>query len=453
MDQPLDIILIDDEEIVHQTIGDYLRESGHTVDEARSGAEGMTMISASEYDLVLTDVRMPGMDGLSLLSRIQEQYPDLSVVIITGHGSMDMAVQALRLGAADFLSKPVKLLELDAVLEKAVRLSALRRDKRSLHETVGRIQVDQDHRLGNRNLVGVSPAIQAVRGQIRKAVEAEVETVLIMGDTGTGKEVVAREIHFQEGSDTRPFIAVSCPAIPSSLIESELFGSVKGAFTGAVASRPGYFELANQGTLFLDEISDLSSAAQATLLRVLETRTFRRVGGAKEITVDVRVVLATNIPLDDLVEEGKFRRDLLYRLNLYTIHLTPLRERPEDIIPLAEHFLTLYGTRKGLQFEDFSEAVRKRFLSYDYPGNVRELRNVVERAAILSRSGRILSEHLTFPHPQGHEGSGSSNEQDPERAYLLRALEAAKWNRRQAARDLGIPYSTLRHKMQRLRIG
>jgi DNA-binding NtrC family response regulator len=455
VEQALSILLVDDEEIIHQTIGDYLRASGHTVAEARSGAAGLKMLQDGAYDMVLSDVLMPGMDGLSFLSRVQEGWPDLSVVLITGHGNLEMAVQALRLGAADFLTKPVKLLELDAVLEKAARLRSLRQDRTTLRETVGRMQTEADRRIRNRSLIGVSPAMRRVREQIRQAVEAACETILVTGETGTGKEVVAREIHFQAGWETRPFIAVSCPAIPDTLIEAELFGAVKGAYTGATGDRPGYFELAHGGTLFLDEIADLSASAQAAILRVLETRTLRRVGGARELTVEVRVVAATNTPLEVLVEQGRFRRDLLYRLNLYTIHLPPLRERREDILPLAEHFLSSYAGRRGLRIEALSAPVQQMLLNYDYPGNARELRHLIERAAMLCRAGPILPEHLTFPHRAGADPAPQDRPPDleQERAYFLQALEAARWNRRQAARDLGIPYSTLRYKMQQLGIG
>jgi len=220
---------------------------------------------------------------------------------------------------------------------------------------VGRLQTDEDARVRNRSLVGESAAMRKVREQIRQVVDAECETILITGETGTGKEVVAREIHFQNGWETRPFIAVSCPAIPETLIESELFGAVKGTYTGAGMDRPGYFELANRGTLFLDEIADLSPSAQAALLRVLETRTLRRVGGTREIAVDVRVVAATNVPMERLIEQRRFRSDLYYRLNLFTINLSPLRERREDILPLATHFLDAYATRRGLDLNGFSD--------------------------------------------------------------------------------------------------
>ena len=346
-EQPLRILLADDEEIVHQTIGDYLRESGQHVDAARDGLVALKAIEASDYDLALVDIRMPGMDGLSLMARVQEIRPELSVVVVTGHGNLEMAIQALRLGAADFLTKPIKLLELDAVLEKSLRIRDLRQDRRHLRETIRGIQASDDLRVRNRRFVGTSPATRKVCEQIGQAVDAGCDTILITGETGTGKEVAAREIHFQTSSDESPFIAVSCPALPDSLVESELFGHMKGAFTGATADRAGYFELADGGTLFLDEVADLSASAQATLLRVMETRTLRRVGGTKEIRVDLRVIAATNACLEKLVEAGEFRRDLFYRLNVYAIHLLPLRERREDILPLAEHFLSVHAATQG----------------------------------------------------------------------------------------------------------
>jgi len=454
MEHKLNIILADDEEIVLRTIGDYLRESGHNVEEARDGLVALKLIEAHDFDLALLDVRMPKMDGISLLAKGCAIHPEMSIVIITGHGNMEMAIQALRLGAADFLTKPIKLLELDAVLEKSVRIRELRQDRRHLRETIRGIQASNTLRAGNRNLVGTSAARRGVREQIRRAVEAGCDTILLTGETGTGKEVVAREIHFQAGSDESPFIAVSCPALPESLVESELFGHAKGAFTGATENRAGYFELADGGTLFLDEIVDLSVSAQAKFLRVLETRTLRRVGGTKESSVNVRVIAATNTPLEELIKEGKFRRDLFYRLNVYSIHLLPLRERREDILPLAEHFLLTYATSRSLEFDGFSPEAKNLLMNYDFPGNARELRNIVERAAILCRSGLILDKHLNLPEPSEEDifSQPAQPDDDKERTRILKALEEAKWNRRQAAKNLDMPYSTLRYKIQKLNI-
>ena len=323
----LKILLADDEQIVHQTVSDYLRDAGHHVDDVFDGASAVQKIEESDYDLVLLDVRMPGMDGLAVLNQAQEIRPDTSVVIITGHGNMEMVIQALRLGATDFLAKPIEVLELDAVLEKAGQVRKLKKQGSKLRRTIavmhGRSEADQ--------FVGDSQDAERIRGQIEQAIEMQCDRVLVTGETGTGKEVVARKLHFT-GSESRPFIAVCCPALPDSLVESELFGHTKGSFTGATGDRAGYLELADGGTLYLDEIADLSLAIQAKLLRVFETWSFRRVGGTEEIHVKLNVIASTNTALEELIEQGKFREDLYYRLNVYQINLTPLRERPQDMV-------------------------------------------------------------------------------------------------------------------------
>lgn len=452
----LQILLVDDEPIVRQTLGDYLRASGHRVDEACDGPEALRSIEACDHDLALVDVRMPGIDGFDLLTKAEGLRPDMPVVMITGHADMELAIQALRLGAADFLPKPVKLAELDAVLEKCLRLRGLHRDRRRLREAIHGIQGPGAVRPAGGSLVGTSAATQKVRQQIREAVEAGCETILITGETGTGKEITAREIHFQASSPGDPFIAVSCATFTDTLVESELFGHVKGSFTGATEDRMGCFELADGSTLLLDEAGDLSLSAQAKILRLLETRTLRRVGGSEEITVNVRVIAATNSPLEECVESGSFRRDLFHRLNVYSIHLTPLRQRREDIFPLADHFLARYATQRGLQLEGFSTAARDKLLAYDFPGNARELRYLMERAAILCRSGLILPEHLSLPETSVSaappESESPDSAVDQERARILTALDAAHWNRRDASEILALPYSTLRYRMQKLGI-
>ncbi|RQW09441.1 sigma-54-dependent Fis family transcriptional regulator [candidate division KSB1 bacterium] len=336
-----------------------------------------------------------------------------------------------------------------------MQLLKLRQEGRHLRETIRGLQRADEYRLGLGGIVGASEATQKVRQQIQQVVDAGLETILLIGETGTGKEVVARGIHaLANPNKSSPFIAVSCPALPDTLVESELFGHMKGSFTGATTDRAGYFELADGGTLFLDEIADLSAAAQATLLRVLETRQLRRVGGGKEIQVNVRVIAASNVDLEKHIEAGKFRRDLYYRLNVFTIQLTPLRERRSDIIPLAEHFLTLFATSKSLPISGLAAEAKQLLLNYDFPGNARELRNIIERAAVLCKSNPILPEHLNLPSISKDicltKPIDSST--DHERAIILNALENAKWNRRKAAASLGMPYSTLRFKMERLGI-
>jgi DNA-binding NtrC family response regulator len=452
--QSLEILLVDDEEIVHKTIGDYLRDLGHAVVEAHDASEALREFETHDFDLALVDILLPGKDGISLLAELRQIRPETPVIIVTAHGSMDAAIQALRLGAADFVPKPVKLLELDAVLERTAKTRALLLTQRHLKNTIGGIQAAQNLRELNRHLVGVSSSMDEVRRQIRLAVASNCDTILVTGETGTGKEVVARELHYSlEEGNQRPFIAVSCPALTDSLVESELFGHMKGAFTGATQDKAGYFELADGGTLFLDEVGDLSTAAQAKLLRILETRTLRRVGGSKEITVDLRLVASTNVSLEDRMKAGRFRRDLFFRLNVFAIHLLPLRERREDIMPLAEYFLAVAAARRGFHIRGFSEEARDLLFGYDYPGNARELRSLVERATILCGSDQIHAKHLVLSKEgRGISPASTSIPGNDERASILGALEDAQWNRRQAADALGIPYSTLRYRMMKLGI-
>ena len=447
--QSLGILLVDDEQVIHDTLGAYLSDSGHHVDSFFDGEQGVAAAKEQDYQLALVDVRMPRMDGLAALAALRESQPELAVVLITGHGDMEMAVKALRLGAADFLPKPVKLLDLDAVIARVIHLNEINRDRSHLRDVVRGLQrTDARGRL----LIGDSAAIADHRQLIQQAVEGGAESILITGETGTGKEVVAREIHQAAGGDDYPFIAVSCPSLPDSLVESELFGHTKGAFTGATSERAGAFELANGGTLFLDEVGDLAPAAQASLLRVLETRRLRRVGGTREIEVDVRVVAATN---SSLGKGSDFRQDLLYRLNLFPIHLPPLRERREDILPIAQHFLDEYTMRRRVAGVGFTDDARTSLESYDFPGNARELRNIVERAAIIAAGGQIDGSHLNLPTGSSQDkppATGDRSASGDERDRIIAALERAHWNRREAARSLAMPYSTLRYKIQRLNI-
>ncbi|MGA1825779.1 MAG: sigma-54-dependent transcriptional regulator [bacterium] len=451
----LDILMVDDEEIVHNTLAPYLRDSGHHVDNTFDGNTALQLIEDTDYDLIFIDIRMPGIDGITLLTEVGKIRPEISSVIMTGHGNMEIVIKALRLGAVDFLTKPIKLLELDAIVEKSMRIRRLRLGQRHLKETIRSIQTSRQSLLKNRCILGKSQAMREVNRLMRLAVDAGCETILISGETGTGKEVIAREIHNMAGGGEKPFIAVNCPALPDTLVESELFGHVKGAFTGATSDKAGFFELADGGTLFLDEVADLSPAAQAKLLRVIETRKIRRVGGSKEIEINIKIIAATNIPLEELVKSNRFRNDLFFRLNQFTIKLLPLRKRRADILPLAEHFLSAFLMGRRLKIDDFSEETRRKLLNYDFPGNVRELRNLVEHAAILCQSGQIQAEHLNFP---DYIPSKIITDQTPDddivdmRKKILLALEQAKWNRREAAKNLGMPYSSLRYKIQKLGI-
>ncbi|MGA1870513.1 MAG: sigma-54-dependent transcriptional regulator [bacterium] len=468
----LRILLVDDEQIVHQTLTPYLQYAGHQIDNAYEGDTALHLIETNNYDLAFIDVVMPDESGLSLSSRIEKMCPRLPIVIISARGDMDMVIRALRLGAIDFLRKPIKLREVDKVLKKAHHTGYIRKRQTFLEDTIKGSRTSEYLSLLNTQLVGISPAINEVRRQIQLAVEAQCETILISGETGTGKEVIAHTIHCMGSTEKQPFIAINCPALPDSLVESELFGHVKGAFTGASKDKPGAFELANKGTLFLDEIADLALSTQAKLLRVLETRRLKRLGGTREISVDIRLISATNIPLEALVTSRRIRTDLYYRLNLFTIRLIPLRERTDDIIPLAEYFLSNYLKGRKLPVKGISQEAKDRLMGYKFPGNARELRNIIERAAILCKTHLIEPEHLNFPLsntdvPYSSQSSKekelisiekSSSEthsrvdilnEEKERKYILNALENTRWNRRQAAKDLGIPYSTFRYKLKK----
>jgi transcriptional regulator with GAF, ATPase, and Fis domain len=311
-------------------------------------------------------------------------------------------------------------------------------------------------RTQNQDLVGNSPATQQVRERIQQAVKANVDTILLTGETGTGKEVVARAIHFQGSSEDRPFVAVNCSAFPESLVESELFGHVKGAFTDATTDKSGYFEMANNGTLLLDEIADLSLDIQVKLLRVVDNRTLGRLGSAQEISFQERIISAFNRDPRQLVKSGQFRSDLFHRLNVFPIHLTPLRERQEDILPLANHFLGAYTVKSGRSFDGFSNGAKSSLLDYQYPGNVRELGNIVERTAVLSppEVSLIGAEHLDIQGEALEEIPSQSDESAVKSEYdrIVQALEETRWNRSRVAEKLGIPYSTLLYKMKRLGI-
>ena len=445
----LQILLADDEEIIHQSIGKHFEKLGYRLDHVYNGKTAMEAIQKQEFDLALVDIRMPHIDGITLLKKMQTTNPLLPVVIITGHGTMETAISALREGATDFLTKPIKLLELEAVVEKCRKMRSLLLKKHHLSETIGAIQSIQAFRSGKHGLIGISPEIEHIRTQILKAVKADCDTILITGETGTGKEVVASEIHHNAGGKTQPFIAVNCPAIPDSLIESELFGHVKGAFTGATHNKAGYFGLADQGTLFLDEVAELSRSAQATLLRALETRSFRQVGGSREFHAKIRLIAASNAPLEHYVETGAFRQDLYFRLNIFPIHIPPLRDRRFDILPLAEFFLSLYNLTKNRKILGFSNEAKDVLLNYHFPGNVRELRNMVERAIIIKDSGMILMEDLIPPKPSiENKHIETVKSPDNDQQLIREMLEKTKWNRKEAARRLKMPYSTLMYKIK-----
>jgi two-component system nitrogen regulation response regulator NtrX len=379
------ILIVDDEESIRFSLKGIIEDEGHKVLEAASGEEGLALCEDSLPDLVFLDIWLPGLDGLTVLERLRRLSDDLPVVMISGHGSIETAVTAIKKGAFDFIEKPLSLEKVVIAVNKALEFRDLRRENQALRASINEGQVQ--------NLTGESAAIRTLREQIARVAPTDA-WVLITGENGTGKEIVARMIHAGSRRAEKPIIAVNCAAIPEELIESELFGHEKGAFTGADRAAEGKFELADKGTLFLDEIGDMSLKTQAKILRILQEQRFERLGSRKTVTVDVRVVAATNKDLMAEIKAGKFREDLYYRLKVFPIALPPLRDRPEDIPGLLEEFMRILKREHGFKSAEFSPEALAELTDYPWPGNVRELKNFVERMLIMHAGNRIGPDDL-----------------------------------------------------------
>ncbi len=452
------VLIIDDEEIMRDVFSRVVADGGHQVLLAASGEEGLKLIGREPVDLVLLDLMLPGIGGLETLEQILELDPDLAVIMVTAYASIENAVRATRLGAFDFVTKPFRNEELLLVIKNGIRQRRLelenRQLKSSLHRRQGHFQ----------NIVGKSEAIRRVTDLITQVGPGR-STVLITGESGTGKELVAKAVHNLSPRRDRAFVPVNSGSIPSELLESELFGHVKGAFTGATATKKGLFEIAHEGTIFLDEIDTVPVQTQAKLLRVLQEREFRPVGGVRSIKVDVRIVAATNVDLKRAVREGRFREDLYYRLKVITLDVAPLRDRRDDIPLLSHHFLTRFSRENGKTLNSIDQDALRVLMNYDWPGNVRELENAIERAVVLSgTSGSIRSELLPreildstsgrpdgIP-PQSRNGSLRELVLEFERNLILLAMERANWNQRKAASLLKVKPTTLNAKLKRLQV-
>lgn len=473
MTNPAHILIVDDDAIIADSLAEFLRREGYAVSIASSAAEALNSLRAAAspadaataahpVQLVISDVSLPGTDGIALLRSIRKEHPGTAVIMLTGYGTIEGAVEALRLGAVDYLTKPVVDQELRTSLERGLQQQALLAENVSL-----RRQVNDRYNLGN--IVGSDVRMRKLFDLV-EAVAPTKTTVLMSGESGVGKSLIAHAIHQRSPRKDKPFVEISCGSIPETLLESELFGHVKGAFTGAYADKAGRFLAANGGTIFLDEINSAPPSMQLKLLRVLQERKFEPVGSTQTIEVDVRVVLASNHPLEDLVAKGTFRQDLYYRINVVKIELPPLRERPADIQILADTFLKRHALDLGKQIIGFTPEAVESLLAYAYPGNVRELQNIIERAAVLTKDQRIQRHDL--PPPVLGEGGPSLKIsataapadsdapwvpmtledalRDPERRILLRALKANGWNRQKTADQLAINRTTLYKKMKAL---
>ncbi len=435
------LLIVDDELHVRESLSQWFREDGYAVAAAASGREALAMLGRRPFDVVISDIKMPGMDGLELQRRIREIAPDVAVILITAYASVATAVRALKEGAYDYLVKPFDPEELSRVVAKACEKIRLQQENAALRERLAGTVPEL--------VTGRSRAMQELIALVDQ-VAATDATVLIRGESGTGKELVARRIHAASPRVFGPLVTVNCGALPEGVLESELFGHEKGAFTGAVARRQGKLELADGGTLFLDEIGEIPLKVQVELLRALEDHKITRVGGTEEITVDFRVICATNRDLEKAVEEGQFRSDLYYRINVFEIRIPPLRERPEDIMVLAEHYRRKFAAAMGRRVTGFSPAARNLLEHYDWPGNVRELVNAVERAMVVCTEGEIQPEHLPIHRMRGaEEASEDLSLQGMERRHIEKVLRLSGFNVSQAARTLGIDRVTLYNKMRK----
>jgi DNA-binding NtrC family response regulator len=446
MADPFRILVVDDEPAQRELVAGFLRKHGFDVVEAGGGREAVARFKQEAFDLVLTDQRMPDLSGLELLEAVRSTSPETAVVIVTAYGNIETAVSAVKAGAADYLTKPLNLDDLLHRVHQVRERQRLVAENRELREALA-----ERHRVDG--IIGDSGRMQEVLSLVRRVAPSDA-TVLIRGESGTGKELIARALHYASPRAAGPLVKVNCAALAESLLEAELFGHEKGAFTGAVASRKGRFELADGGSIFLDEIGDLPPHLQVKLLRVLQEREFERVGSSRPIKVDVRLLAATHRNLEALVREGRFREDLYYRINVVTIALPPLRERREDLPPLIEHFLRVFAGKNGKTVRGLTREAREALLRYDYPGNIRELENVMERAVVLTRDDVIGVEDLPLaleaPAPASGEDAGLiAAVEGLERRMIREALAKADGTQTRAAGLLGISERVLRYKLKK----
>jgi DNA-binding NtrC family response regulator len=452
------ILVVDDEDIVIRSCFRILKGGGYELDSSPDGLDALKKVSENEYDLLILDIKMPKMDGMEVLQRVKEARPDIDVIMITGLHEIETAVKAMKMGALDYLPKPFDPVEFAMVVERAFERRQLMRENISLKS-----EVSAKYRF--ENIIGASPPMQNVYRLIARCAPTN-STVMLRGESGTGKELIARAIHYNSLRKDRPFVAVDCTSLSEGLLESELFGHVKGAFTGAINNKPGLFQTADGGTLFLDEIGNLSPATQAKLLRFIEEREFKAVGDTRTQTVNIRLITATNKNLESMVSEGTFREDLYYRINIFPIDLPPLHDRRDDIPALAFHFLNQYSSEMKHPVKEFSAGAMNLLMNHDWPGNVRELENVVHRAVILANDEVIRQGHLVnlidmLPRveldvPKTSEElkrikkmARKKSVQNVERHFVLGALKRNGWNVTRSASETGMQRSNFQALMKK----
>lgn len=444
----LNLCIVDDEVRITESLAEYFTRQGCVVCTANDAASALQLIRSRQVDVVISDVVMPGMNGLDLLQACKAHDPRIEVILISGHGTMNTVIEAMRKGAMDYLPKPFRLLDVQMALERTNRYLELKASLDASRRKNSLISRQLESRM-ERTFIGESPQIRTVLSLAMQAAHDRDLNVLISGENGTGKEIIARIIHFASERRDAPFYPVNSAAIPENLLESEFFGHRKGAFTGATLSREGCLSLADGGTLFLDEIGDMPMVLQAKLLRVLEDRTFRAVGDTREQRVDLRLISATNKNVQQMVQQGRFRMDLLYRLNTFEIHIPPLRDRIQDLVPLSRHFCTVFAQRMNRPVPQLSDAALAHVQQYRFPGNVRELRNMIQRAMILNSSQQLQPRDFELRLQLDAEECNQCNLDASERRLVLKALKRAHYNQSEAAGLLGISRDALRRRIQK----
>ena len=447
------ILVIDDEAAQRDVLTGYLKKKGYKIYSASSGKEGIESAKNNPVDIILSDFKMPDLNGIEVLEQVKKTNPGISFVIVTAYGTVENAVKAMRLGAFDYISKPVDLDELDLMIERIIEHKNLKSENQLL-----KTQLQEKHKISS--IVSRSQKMEEVINVAARVAESKA-TVLITGENGTGKEVLAKAIHYMSSRKEKPFIAVNVPALTETLLESELFGHEKGAFTGADKMKKGRFEIADGGTLFLDEVGDIPQSIQVKLLRVLQEHQFERVGGTERIEVDVRIIAATNKDLEQKIKEGTFREDLYYRLNVVSINIPPLRERKEDILPLIENFIDKYCKENNKEKLEVSKEAVDVLMKYPYPGNVRELENIIERAVVLTR-GKVITLNDLPMNIKGFkeektlgsldEGTLTDQVEALEKQLIFDALQQSDGNQTKAGKLLGLTERNLRYKLKKYNI-
>jgi DNA-binding NtrC family response regulator len=447
----MNVLVVDDDKLTRWSLGERLRREGHSVLEAEDGRAALAALERESADLALLDLHLPDMDGLTILRAIRERLPGLPAIVMTGYSTVDGAVEAMKLGACDYVAKPFNLDALALTVKRTLEDSQLRRAAQA-H------LAELKERFGVHNLAGPSEAMQSIRDLVKRVACTEATTVLLRGESGTGKDMIARALHYESDRAERPFMNITCTALQDTLLESELFGHEKGSFTDAKALKKGLLELADGGTIFMDEIGDMSPTLQSKLLRALEEKAFRRIGGVQDIRVDVRVIAATNQDLEKRIEEKRFREDLYYRLNIITMFVPPLRDRREDIPTLANHYRQVFARDFRKDVREIAPSALQKLVAHDWPGNVRELRNAMERAVLLG-AGPILGADQISTGPLGPPPdrerrlfqlpSGGLPFEDLERDFVVQALERTSGNQTEAGRLLAMTRDQIHYRMKK----